>query len=87
MDKVDKPVAGPRDVRLTEAFRRYDAAYRNARPGTRSAADLARARLDLTLLLVAAGEELSEDVLAQLHRDADAMVISTPPLDDGRTTQ
>jgi hypothetical protein len=83
MDNVGNPAARRREERLTEAFQRYEAAYRNARPGTRSAADLARARLDLTLLLLASGEELPEDVLAQVPRDAQAMVVTTPPLDDG----
>jgi hypothetical protein len=86
-DNMGNPAARRREDRLTEAFKRYDAAYRCARPGTRSAADLARARLDLTLLLVASGEELPEDVMAQLHRDASALVVTTPPLDDGGMLQ
>lgn len=78
---MDDPAA-PRDARLTAAFRRYDEAYRNARPGTLSAAELARARLDLLMLLLDSGEELPEDLAAQMSRDADALLVQTPPLED-----
>lgn len=79
---MDAPAGPPPEERLTAAFRRYDDAYRNARPGTRSAAELARARLDLTLLLLAVDEELPGDVVAQMGRDADALLVQTPPLED-----
>ena len=79
-DRVDDPAVPPGDERLTAAFRRYDAAYRNARPGTLAAAELARARLDLLMLLLDAGEELPADLTTQMGRDADALLVQTPPL-------
>ena len=67
--------------RLAEAYRRYDLAYADARPGTRAAVELARARLDLVLLLEATGAELPEELLAQVQRDADSLVLTSAPLD------
>lgn len=70
------------EQRLLDAYRRYERAYRDARPGTAAAATLARARLDLTLLLQAAGEPIADELLAQLQRDADSVVRTTPPIED-----
>jgi hypothetical protein len=68
------------EQRLVEAYRRYESAYRSARPGTRSAVELACARIDLALLLQASGEALPKTLLEQLARDADSLVQATPPL-------
>ena len=66
--------------RLREAYQRYDSARQHARPGTAGAARLARARLDLVLLLDSAGEQLPADVLTQIDLDSAELVRTTPPL-------
>ncbi len=70
--------------RLLEAYRRYNSAYAGARPGTLSAVELARARMDLTLLLLLMAEEdgtpLAPDVLDQLRRDAQTLLDVTTAL-------
>jgi hypothetical protein len=76
----DSVVPGKEEQRLLDAYRRYVAAYRITKPGTRAAVELARARLDLTLMLEAAGEPLAAELLAQLQRDADSVLRATPPL-------
>jgi hypothetical protein len=77
--RTDKP-SSP-EQRLVEAYRRYDLAYRSApKPGTRAAVELARARLDLTLLLQALDEPLPDALLDQLGHDAESLVRATPPL-------
>ena len=68
------------ELRLREAYDRYDSARQDARPGTAAAARLARARLDLVLILDAVGEELPPDVLTQINLDSEELVRTTPPL-------
>lgn len=77
-----RPELDTDNPRLLEAVRRYDEAYRGARPGTASAAALAQARLDLTLLLDAQtpDAELPDVVRAQLERDAQTLLATTPDL-------
>jgi hypothetical protein len=78
---MGNPDACDSTERLALAFRRYEQAYRDVRPGTSSAAALARARLDLTLLLVATGEVLPEEIAAQTSLDAESLVRTTPALE------
>jgi hypothetical protein len=68
------------ETRLRAAYERYDAASRGARPGTAAAAQLARARLDLVLVLEDAGEEFPDNVLQQISRDTEELLRTTPPL-------
>lgn len=81
-DDSRPPPLGDRSERLVEAYRRYDIAYRSSRPGTPSALALARARLDLSLLLEAEAPEgqLPEVVQVQLERDAQTLLSATPEL-------
>jgi hypothetical protein len=66
--------------RLREAYSRYAAADRAARPGTAAASRMAKARIDLVIVLDEAGEQLPDDVLRQVARDADELLRTTPPL-------
>lgn len=68
--------------RLLAALRRYEVAYRSARPGTAGAVELARARIDLALLLE--GEDLPAVVAAQLVRDGETLLRVTPELEGDR---
>jgi hypothetical protein len=64
------------DTRLQEAYERYERVVRATgpvKPGTPAPADLVQARLDLVLLLAAAGEELPGPVVAQCAVDADLL--------------
>ena len=70
------------DERLHAALDRYQQAYRSARPsGSAAEITLVRARLDLTLMLLALDEPLPDALIAQLPVDAVALVRNTPPLD------
>jgi hypothetical protein len=81
-DQLDRALPTEAAERLREVYERYDLAYRSAKPGTASAVTLARARLDLALLLDAdaAEVELPELVQAQLERDAQTLLAVTPEL-------
>jgi hypothetical protein len=82
-DIVGTPVAlddDPLTRRILRAYAAYDAAYKDARPGTSAGTRLAKARLDLALALEDAGVELPALVQVQLNRDADELVRTTPVL-------
>lgn len=66
--------------RLQDAYDRYQSARQSARPGTSAASKLARARLDLVLLLEEDGEPLAEELAAQISLDSDELLRTTPPL-------
>src|SRR5947209_5558924 len=83
VDKVreagsDVATADNDERRLLAALRRYEVAYRSARPGTAGTVELARARIDLALLLD--GETLPAPVAAQLARDGETLLRVTPEL-------
>ncbi|MCW2501236.1 MAG: hypothetical protein JWN87_2912 [Frankiales bacterium] len=63
------------DERLTEAFRRYDAAFHGVTPS----GELVRARMDLSLLLWG-DEDAPEPVQEQLAHDGLRLLRETPPL-------
>lgn len=70
------------DARLRAAFGRYLASYGPTKPGTAAASALARARLDLGLLLDALGEDLPELVIVQLRLDGETLLREVSPLPD-----
>ena len=87
-NSTDPTAPAPRpepEVRLRAALQRYDAAYRTSRPGSAGSAELARARIDLALLLEQSDEDVLPDLVrAQLERDAQLLVQVTQELPDER---
>ena len=79
--QLSAPPYPTRVERLSEAYRQYDLATQSDSPTTATSLLLARARLDLAVLLLnAAGPEaeLPDVVQAQLERDAKT-VFAGPP--------
>ena len=79
-DRPDTDGMGTPAARLSEAAERYASAYAAARPGTSSEVHLVRARIDLTLLLMATGD-VEPQLVEQLARDGEALLRTSPPLE------